>query len=89
MLAAQQTDLFPERPQVEALEPRTSVGPRTGVLSLRRVRLRASDAPHLIFHDRHGWYCEEHGADCPAVRAAQEADVPNPEPLEAAADRDD
>lgn len=22
--------------------------------------------PHLVFFDRHGWYCE-HGAQCPAV----------------------
>jgi hypothetical protein len=23
--------------------------------------------PHLVFLDRHGWYCE-HGRDCPAVK---------------------
>lgn len=76
-LAAQQTDLFPEQPIVDVLQPRERVGPRTGVLALLRVRLRSSDAPHLVFHDRHGWYCEEHGALCAAVRLAQEAEVAN------------
>lgn len=68
-----QTDLFPEKPVVDALDPRTAVGPRTGVLALLRVVLRSTDAPHLIFHDRHGWYCEEHGPACVAVGVARES----------------
>lgn len=69
--AAVQIDLFPERPSVERLDPRANVGPRTGVEELVRVRLRAAEAPHLVFHDRHGWYCEAHGATCPAVAIAR------------------
>jgi hypothetical protein len=69
-----QIDLFPERPLVERLDPRALVGPRTGVLDLVRVRLRSTDAPHLVFHDRHGWYCEAHGAGCAAVPVAREAE---------------
>ena len=69
--AAVQIDLFPERPSVERLDPRANVGPRTGVEDLVRVRLRAVEAPHLVFHDRHGWYCEAHGATCPAGAIAR------------------
>ena len=72
--SATQIDLFPERPVVERLDPRASVGPRTGVLSLTRVRVRAAEAPHLIFHDRHGWYCEAHGPSCAAVQIARAED---------------
>jgi hypothetical protein len=68
-----QLDLFPEKPLVERLDPRANVGPRTGVLVLVRVRMRASEAPHLVFHDRHGWYCETHGPACAAVALAREA----------------
>ncbi len=69
--AAVQIDLFPERPTVERLDPRANVGPRTGVEALVRVRLRATESPHLVFHDRHGWYCEAHGPTCPAVAVAR------------------
>jgi hypothetical protein len=31
---------------------------------------------HLVFLDRHGWYCV-HGRDCPAVKAAQQCDRKN------------
>lgn len=73
VLPAVQIELFPETPVVESLDPRANVGPRTGVLALVRVRIRASEAPHLVFHDRHGWYCETHGPTCPAVPIAREA----------------
>jgi hypothetical protein len=49
------------------------VGPRTAVEHLVRVRWHPAEGPHLVFHDRHGWYCEEHGPGCRAVRLAQEA----------------
>ena len=68
-----QFDLFPVRPVVDVLDPRTIVGPTTGVENLVRVRLRPNDAPHLVFHDRHGWYCETHGPSCHAVTLAREA----------------
>jgi hypothetical protein len=68
-----QLDLFPVRPVIEPLDARAVVGPRTAVEHLVRVRLRPNDAPHLIFHDRHGWYCEAHGTSCHAVTLAREA----------------
>ena len=74
---APQLDFFPESADVTRLDPRRTVGPGTAVMDLFRVRLRRTDAPHLVFHDRHGWYCEEHGPSCAAVpeaRAARDAD---------------
>ncbi len=72
-VAPTQFDLFPVRPVVDVLDPRAVVGPNTGVENLVRVRLRPNDAPHLVFHDRHGWYCETHGPTCHAVILAREA----------------
>lgn len=68
-----QLDFFPVTPVVDVLDPRAVVGARTAVEHLVRVRPRANDTPHLVFHDRHGWYCETHGAHCPAVKLAQDA----------------
>ena len=68
-----QIDLFPVTPVVEILDPRVVVGERTGVEHLVRVRPRPNDAPHMVFHDRHGWYCEQHGAQCGAVQVARDA----------------
>jgi hypothetical protein len=31
---------------------------------------------HLVFFDRHGWYCE-HGRDCPAVAAVRKHEKHN------------
>ena len=70
--AAAQFDLFPAAPVIDVLDPRSVVGARTGVEHLVRVRWRANDAPHLVFHDRHGWYCEAHGPECYAVKLARE-----------------
>ncbi len=67
-----QFDLFPVKPIIDVLDPRVIVGPRTGVEHLVRVRLRPNDAPHLIFHDRHGWYCESHGPTCHTVQLARD-----------------
>lgn len=66
-----QLDLFPERPIIEILDPRQAIGPGTAVQDLVRVRIRPSESPHLVFHDRHGWYCETHGPRCPSVSLAQ------------------
>lgn len=71
--ASSQLDLFPVTPVVDVLDPRTVVGVRTGVEHLVRVRPRPNDVPHLVFHDRHGWYCEAHGPQCAAVKLAQTA----------------
>ena len=72
-LVPTQLDLFPVAPVVEVLDPRAVVGARTGVEHLVRVRPRPSDAPHLVFHDRHGWYCEQHGPHCATVKLARDA----------------
>jgi hypothetical protein len=71
-IAPVQFDLFPVKPVVDVLDARAIVGPRTGVEDLVRVRLRPNDAPHLVFHDRHGWYCESHGPSCHAVTLARD-----------------
>ena len=72
-LAAPQLDLFPVRPVIETLDPRAVVGPQTSVQSIVRVRLRPKAPAHLVFHDRHGWYCETHGPTCAAVSLARGA----------------
>ncbi len=72
-VAAVQIDLFPIKPIVEVLDPRKVVGESTSVEHLVRVKFRPSDPPHLVFHDRHGWYCESHGPACASVKLAQDA----------------
>lgn len=59
---------------VKELDPLKTIGPRTNVEQLYRVDEKQGDIrrPHLVFFDRHGWYCE-HGRECPAVAPAQKA----------------
>lgn len=54
--------------RIKALDPFQKCGPRTSVVHLLRVdeRQQGSSAVHLVFFDRHGWYCE-HGPACRAV----------------------
>ena len=54
--------------KVRELIPEKVCGPRTRVQQVFRVeeRVNGSSQTHLVFNDRHGWYCE-HGSDCPAV----------------------
>ena len=58
--------------RIKALDPHAACGRGTTVMQLFRV----DDLPtelattHLVFFDRHGWYCE-HGRDCPAVAAVR------------------
>ena len=54
--------------RVRELDPLAMCGRRTTVQQLYRVDEVVDGAPHahLVFFDRHGWYCE-HGPDCPAV----------------------
>ncbi len=60
------------RMAVRALDPQRKCGAATTVQYLFRVdetvdgRVKA----HLVFFDRHGWYCE-HGRTCPAVTHAR------------------
>jgi len=72
-VAPRQFDLFPQHPVIDVLDPRQVVGGATTVQHLVRVRLHAKDTPHLVFHDRHGWYCEAHGATCITVALARAA----------------
>ena len=54
--------------RVRELDPQDKCGPGTTVQQLYRVDESNNGASrvHLVFFDRHGWYCE-HNRDCPAV----------------------
>lgn len=55
---------------VKALDPLAKCGPGTTVQALYRLDETFEDGKsvsHLVFYDRHGWYCQQHGVDCPAV----------------------
>lgn len=54
--------------RVRVLDPVEKCGPGTSVQQLFRVDESVDGArrAHLVFFDRHGWYCE-HGRNCPAV----------------------
>jgi hypothetical protein len=58
--------------QVRELDPLSKCGIGTSVQRLFRVDERVDGVvrPHLVFFDRHGWYCD-HGRDCPAVSQAR------------------
>jgi hypothetical protein len=58
----------PRNVRVTALDPQTRCGLGTTVEQLYRVEERVADGRvvHLIFNDRHGWYCL-HGPACPAI----------------------
>lgn len=57
---------------VKSLDPLRKCGPNTSVQFLYRVdeEVDGRNTPHLVFFDRHGWYCE-HGRSCPAVGHAR------------------
>lgn len=60
------------RVAVKALDPLRKCGPNTSVQLLYRVdeEVDGRSTAHLVFFDRHGWYCE-HGRTCPAVGHAR------------------
>jgi hypothetical protein len=62
--AEQQVSIY----RVRELDPHDKCGPGTTVQQLYRVDESNNGASrvHLVFFDRHGWYCE-HNRDCPAV----------------------
>jgi hypothetical protein len=70
-----QFDFFPERVSVEALDPRAAAGGDTRVEALYRVRFEREREYHQVFHDRHGWYCAQHGPACRAVREVTARDA--------------
>ena len=57
---------------IKALDPLRKCGPNTTVQLLYRVdeSVDGRRTAHLVFFDRHGWYCE-HGRTCPAVGHAK------------------
>src|SRR6185437_7143418 len=55
------------------LDPQRKCGSGTSVQRLYRVDEHVDGKltrSHLVFFDRHGWYCE-HGRECPAVSKAR------------------
>jgi len=66
-----QFDLFPERVTVEPVDTRAAAGDRSKVKAIYVVQFERQPGKHQVFHDRHGWYCADHGPKCPAVQAAK------------------
>ncbi len=60
------------RVAIKPLDPVQKCGPGTSVQFLYRVdeSVDGRRTAHLVFFDRHGWYCE-HGRTCPAVGHAK------------------
>jgi hypothetical protein len=60
------------RVAIKPLDPIEKCGPDTSVQFLYRVdeSVDGRRTAHLVFFDRHGWYCE-HGRTCPAVGHAK------------------
>jgi hypothetical protein len=60
------------RATVRELDPQQKCGEGTSVQFLYRVDETVDErtTTHLVFFDRHGWYCE-HGRTCPAVAHAK------------------
>ena len=58
--------------KVRAMDPVQLCGKGTSVTQLYRVEetLDHTRIHHLVFFDRHGWYCE-HGSQCSAVKDVQ------------------
>ena len=69
---AAKTNAHPARVAVKRLDPLQKCGPNTSVQLLYRVdeSVDGRSTQHLVFFDRHGWYCE-HGRTCPAVGHAK------------------
>jgi hypothetical protein len=59
---------------VKTLDPLAVCGPHTSVKHLFRVRehIDGVRTNHLVFYDKHGWYCE-HGRGCHAVTIVRRA----------------
>lgn len=61
--------------RIRPLDPLQKCGAGTSVQSLYKVDESVDGALryHMVFLDRHGWYCE-HGPNCPAVTYARKFD---------------
>ncbi len=72
IVAAAEATAPTELMRIRELDPQAACGQGTTVMQLFRV----DDLPfgdettHLVFFDRHGWYCA-HGRECPAVAAVR------------------
>ena len=64
--------------RIRELDPQATCGRGTTVMQLYRVDDLPTDTAttHLVFYDRHGWYCE-HGRECPAVAAVRKHEKHN------------
>ncbi len=62
------TGVVSRRVRILEKDPQVVCGKGTTVVRLFRVeeRLDGGRVMHLVFNDRHGWYCE-HGPQCVAV----------------------
>jgi hypothetical protein len=58
--------------RIRPMDPIEKCGKGTSVTQMYRVeeRLDQTRINHLVFFDRHGWYCE-HGKQCSAVKDVQ------------------
>ncbi len=58
--------------RIKPMDPERMCGTGTSVTRLFKVeeRLDQTRIHHLVFFDRHGWYCE-HGKQCGAVKDVQ------------------
>ena len=58
--------------RIRPMDPIEKCGKGTSVMQLYRVeeRLDQTRVNHLVFFDRHGWYCE-HGKQCAVVKDVQ------------------
>ena len=67
------------RVAVRELNPQQKCGAGTSVQFLYRVdeSVDGRASAHLVFFDRHGWYCE-HGRSCPAVAHARKHNGKHP-----------
>ena len=67
------------RVAVRELDPQKKCGAGTSVQFLYRVdeSVDGRASAHLVFFDRHGWYCE-HGRSCPAVAHARKHNGKHP-----------
>jgi transcription elongation GreA/GreB family factor len=73
--AAQQAQQAERVIRIRELDPYVKCGPDTSVTELYRVDEAVNGAKHvhLVFFDRHGWYCL-HGRGCPAVNDVRRQD---------------
>ena len=72
IVAAAKSTVATRLMRIRELDPQAACGQGTTVMQLFRVDDLpfGNDTTHLVFFDRHGWYCE-HGRDCPAVAAVR------------------